>query len=183
MRGTFKRGFQVGNYTELFLSSPLGPPLDLSPIEAAFRPILGGMSLGFDAVPVNGFGNSNLDVEKVESVEIGYAGNFGSRMRISVDAYRNTMRNFISDLTPGINPAYPPYQAPAELPPGLKAALEQSLNAAIPGLTNLPNGRPQIVYSNGNVGLVTSRGVEVESAFQPHPEWSLAMSYTSFDFA
>ena len=60
--------------------------------------------------------------------------------------------------------------------------IEQTVNGAIPGLTNLPDGRPQIIYSNGNVGLVTSRGVEVEGAFRPQPEWALGASYTWFDF-
>jgi outer membrane receptor protein involved in Fe transport len=117
LRVSFDRGFQVGNYTELFLSSPLAAPLDLSSIDAAFAPVTGGVSLGFAAVPVNAFGNPNLDVEKVKSVDAGYVGSFGSRVRLSVDVYRTTMRDFISDLSPGINPAYPPYQAPAALPP------------------------------------------------------------------
>ena len=179
---TFRRGFQVGNYTELFLSSPLAPPVDLSAIEAVFAPILGDTSLGFAVVPVNAFGNSNLDVEKVKSIEVGYTASLGSRTRISIDAYRNTMRDFISDLTPGINPAYPAYQAPPSLPAASRAVIEQTVNALIPGLTNRPDGGPQIVYSYGNVGLVTSRGVEVEGAFRPRPEWSLEASYTRFDF-
>ena len=70
------------------------------------------MSLGFASVPISAIGNSNLDVEKVKSVEFGYVGSFGSRARISVDVYRNSMRDFISDLSPGINPAYPRTRPP-----------------------------------------------------------------------
>ena len=92
------------------------------------------------------------------------------------------MRDFITDILPGVNPSFPAYRAPAALPAALGAIIEQTVNAAIPGLTNLPNGRPQIVYSLANVGLVTSRGVEVEGAFRPRPEWLLATSYTRFDF-
>jgi outer membrane receptor protein involved in Fe transport len=182
LRVSFDRGFQVGNYTELFLSSPLAAPLDLGSLDAAFAPVLGGVSLGFGAVPVNAFGNPNLDVEKVKSVDVGYVGSFGSRVRLSVDVYRTTMRDFISDLSPGINPAYPAYQAPAALPPAIRAVIAQTVNGLIPGLTTLSNGRPQIVYSYGNVGLVTTRGVEVEGAFRPRPGWSLNASYTKFDF-
>ena len=40
----FNRGFQVGNYNELFVMLPLAPPIDLSMIEAAFAPFLGGQS-------------------------------------------------------------------------------------------------------------------------------------------
>jgi outer membrane receptor protein involved in Fe transport len=179
---SFKRGFQVGNYTELFLSSPLAAPVDLSAIENAFAPVLGGVSLGFDAVPVNAFGNSDLDVEKIKSVEVGYAGSLGSHARISVDVYRNSMQDFITDLLPGINPAYPNYQAPATLPAEIRLAVEQTVNAAVPGLTNLPNGRPQIVYSNGNAGRVISRGLEADAMFQLLPEWAIDTSYTWFDF-
>ncbi len=179
---TFKRGFQVGNYTELFLRSPLAPPLDLSAIDAALAPLTGGVPLGFDAVPVNAFGNANLDVEKVRSVEVGYVGSIGSRLRLSVDLYRNSMRDFISPLTPGINPAFAPYQAPAAVPAEVRDVVAQGLNAALPGLTNLPDGRPQIVYSNGNVGLVTSRGVEIEGTFRPRPNWLVETTYTWFDF-
>ena len=179
---SFNRGFQVGNYNELFVHLPLAPPLDLSAIDAAFAPFLGGTPLGFASVPIYAIGNSNLDVEKVKSVEVGYVGSFGSRARISVDVYRNSMRDFISDIVPGINPSFPAYRAPANLPAAVRTIIEQSVNAAIPGLTNLPNGYPQIVYSLGNVGLVTSRGVEVEGVLRPRSDLSVDTSYTWFDF-
>ena len=179
---SFNRGFQVANYNELFVNLPLALPLNLSAIDMGFAPFLGGASLGFDSVPILAIGNSNLDVEKVKSVEVGYVGRFGSRARVSVDVYRNSMRDFISDTLPGVNPAFPAYRAPAALPAALRAVIEQTVNTAIPGLTNLPNGRPQIVYSLGNVGLVTSRGLEAEGAFRLRPEWSLDASYTRFDF-
>jgi len=179
---SYSRGFQVGNYNELFVGIPLAPPLDLSAIESAFAPSLGGTSLGFNSVPVFAYGNPKLDVEKIKSYEVGYVGKFGSRARIGLDLYRNNMRDFITDIVPGVNPAYPAYRAPATLPASLRAVIEQTVNSALPGLTNLPNGGPQIVYSLGNVGLVTSRGVEAESAFRLWQGWSVDASYTLFDF-
>lgn len=179
---SFNRGFQVANYNELFVNIPLAVPLNLSSIDAAFAPFLGGASLGFDSVPVFAIGNSNLDVEKVKSVEIGYVGRIGARARITVDFYRNSMRDFISDTLPGVNPAFPAYRAPAAVPPAFRTVIEQTVNTALPGLTNLPNGRPQIVYSLANVGLVTSRGVEAEGAYRLLQEWMLEASYTWFDF-
>ena len=178
----YSRGFQVGNYTELFLRTPLAPPVDLSSIEAAFAPLTGGVALGFNSVPVTGIGNTNLKVEVVKSVEAGYVGSIGSRVKLSVDVYRNSMRDFISDLLPGINPAYPAYHAPSAIAAPVRAIIEQTVNGAIPGLTNLPDGRPQVVYSNANFGLVTSRGVEVGGSFRPRQEWSFDASYTFFDF-
>ena len=44
---SLNRGFQVGNYTELFLSSPLGPPIDLSAIEDGVRTHSGRRVPGF----------------------------------------------------------------------------------------------------------------------------------------
>jgi len=178
---SFNRGFQVANYNELFVNLPLALPLNLSAIDMAFAPFLGGATLGFDSVPVFAIGNSNLEVEKVKSVEVGYVGRVGSRARISVDVYRNSMRDFISDTLPGVNPAFPAYRAPAALPAALRTVIEQTVNTAIPGLTNLPNGRPQVVYSLANVGLVTNWGVEAEAAYRPLPEWSIDTSYTRFD--
>jgi outer membrane receptor protein involved in Fe transport len=179
---SYNSGFEVGNYNELFVHLPLAPPLDFSAIDAAFAPFLGGVPLGFASVPIYAIGNPNLDVEKVKSVEIGYVASLSSRARISVDVYRNSMRDFISDIVPGINPAYPPYSAPASVPAPLRTIIETTVNTAIPGLTNLPNGYPQIVYSLGNVGLVTSRGVELEGVVRPQREWSVDASYTRFDF-
>lgn len=181
-RASFNRGFQVGNYTELFLSVPLAPPADLSGIESALAPMLGDVALGLGAVPILAIGNPELNVERVQSIEAGYTGTFGGRAQVGVSVYRNRMRDFISDLLPGINPAYPPYQAPASLPEPGRTLIEATLNAALPGLTNLADGRPRIVYSNANVGLVTSRGVEVEGQVRPRPDWMMHASYTWFDF-
>ena len=176
------RGFQVGNYTELFLNVPLAPPLNLSAFDAAFAPLTGGIALGFNAVPIVAIGNSRLDVETITAVEAGYVAVFGSWARLGINVYRNRMRDFISDLAPGINAAYPPYRAPSAIDAASRAIIEQTVNAALPGLTNLASGHPQIVYSNSNVGLVTSRGVELEVAVRPRPEWTIDGSSTWFDF-
>jgi outer membrane receptor protein involved in Fe transport len=181
-RVSYSRGFQVANYNEFFVSTPLAAPIDLSAIEGAFAPFLGEVSLGFDSVPVFALGNSNLDVEKIKSIEAGYVGRLGTRTRVSIDVYRNSMRDFISDILPGINPAFPAYRAPSQLSPALQTAIEQTVNPLLPGLTNLPSGRPQIVYSLGNVGLVTSRGVEAEASFRLWRGWLLDTSYTWFGF-
>ena len=138
-RAAANRGFQVGNYTELFLNVPAAPPVDLSAIEAALAPVLNGVPLGLESVPIFAIGNSDLDVEKITSFEVGYAATY-SRGRVSIDVYRNRMRDFISDLLFGVNPAYPPYQAPAALPPASREIVEATLNGLVPGLTNAANG-------------------------------------------
>lgn len=178
----YNHGFQVGTYTELYLRVPAAPPLDLSALESALAPVLGGTSLGFEAVPIFAIGNPNLEVERVRSLEAGYTGAFGARGRIGVDVYRNVMRDFISDLLFGINPDYPAYQAPAALAPAARALVEQTVNGLLPGLTNRDDGGPQIVISNANTGLVHSRGIELSAGYRPLTALWLDGSYAWFDF-
>jgi len=182
LRVSYNRGFQVGTYTELDLSIPAAAPLDLSALEAALAPVLGGVKLGLDFVPVYAIGNQNLTVEKIQSLEYGYTGAFGSRALVSVDFYQNYMRDFISDLLPGINPQYPAYQAPASLSPAARAAVEHVLNETLPGLTNRADGGPQIVYSNNNTGRVRSRGVETSLEYRPTTRLGVDANYAWFGF-
>jgi len=177
----FSRGFEVGNYNELYVNTPIAPPYDLSQLEVALAPVLGGTSLGFSSVPVLAIGNPNLDVEKIETFEAGYRGKLGSRLSLSAAVYRSRMRDFITDILPGVNPAFPPYKAPAQLPDVSRAIVEQVVNKIL-GMTNLANGDPAIVYSLGNVGLVNTRGAEGDVGFNLGKGWSLDSSYTWFDF-
>src|SRR5262249_52440040 len=68
------------------------------------------------------------------------------------------------------------------LPGAIRTLIEQTVNPALPGLTNLPDGRPQIVYSTGNVGLVTSRGMEASAAIRLPAGFLVEGAYTLFDF-
>ncbi|MFQ5536983.1 MAG: TonB-dependent receptor domain-containing protein [Gemmatimonadota bacterium] len=45
-------------------------------------------------------GNKDLDPERVRSFEVGYRGLFADRLRVSVDAFRQKLDGFISDLVP-----------------------------------------------------------------------------------
>ena len=182
LRFGYNRGFQVGTYPTLFLNVPAGPPADLSLLEAALSPLLGGARLGFETVPVFAIGNPDLDVEKIQSLELGYTGAFGSRGRIGVEYYQNYMRDFITDLSFGVNPRYPAYRAPAPLPAAVRAIVEQTVNNLVPGLTNRVDGGPQIVLSNGNTGRVESRGIEVSGGYRPVPGLWFDANYTWFDF-
>lgn len=182
LRVTFNQAFQVGNYTEIFLSVPAAAPLDLSAIEAALAPFLGGVPLGLQFVPILAFGNRNLDIEKIQSFEIGYHGVLGARAFLTVDYYRNSMEDFISDLVPGINPSFPPYRAPAALPPEVAAIVEGVINSTLPGTTNGPAGELLLVLSNANTGEVDSQGIELSLGLQPTPRWLVELASSWFDF-
>lgn len=181
VRVSANRAFQVANYAELFVSVPAGPPLNLSGLEAAFAPLLGGTSLGFRSVPLLVKGNEQLKVETIRAIDAGYRGLIGGRAFVTIDVYRNVMRNFITDALPGLNPAYPAWTAPASLPPPVRPILEGAINGAVPGLTNL-GGATALVLSLGNTGRVTSSGVEVGLQWQVHPRVTADATYSAFTF-
>jgi outer membrane receptor protein involved in Fe transport len=179
---SFNRAFQVANYGEQFARVPAGPPLDLSGVEQQLAPLLGGTTLGLNFVPVFALGNENLRVESVRNVEVGYKRLFGTHAFVTADYYHNWMKDFITELLPGINPAFPPYVAPSSLPAAARTAIAAALNGAIPGLTNTPDSKPEIVFSYGNSGDVTSQGIELGGTAMFLNNWQFNLSTSWFDF-
>ncbi len=196
LRVTYAEAFQTPNYSEYFLRAPVAPPLTgLAAVETALAPYLGGVPLGFGSVPILAVGNPTLDVEEISSYEAGYTGIFGRRAYVTVDYYRNDIKNFVTDLigriqpTLGgnINPAFGPYQPPSELP----AAIQQLLLATLQGalgpsfyiLSNAPDGSPILAaVSYVNFGKVETQGVEVGAHYYATPQWQLDFTYSWFDF-
>jgi outer membrane receptor protein involved in Fe transport len=183
VRASYGRAFQVGNYGELFTRVPVGTPLDLSQVEAQLAPLLGGVSLGLNSVPILALGNEHLFVEKVRSFEAGYQRLLGVRGIFTFDYYRNRMQDFITQLLPGVNPSYPAYRAPTVLPQQVRSIVEGVLNPALPGLTNDPSGNPLIVLSFGNAGLVDSQGIEAGVTTGIRNHWQVGLTYSWFDFS
>lgn len=186
VRLTYNRAFQVPNYSEFFLRVPAAAPVNLSAIENAFRPALGGVSLGFSAIPVLALGNSALEVEKIETAEIGYSGIFGGKVFVTADYYESQIEDFVTDLLPAVNPAYPRYQVPAGVNPAVAAqilgALQRNLPPTLfPALTNI-NGTPAFVLSYTNAGKVDTRGVDLGMNYYLTNAWLLDASYSWFDF-
>jgi outer membrane receptor protein involved in Fe transport len=175
--------FEAPNYAELFLFVPAGRPVDLSPVEAAFGSLLGGVPLGLNSVPVLGIGNEHLRVERIRSVQAGYKRVFHSRTAITLDYYRNWMRDFVTDLVPGVDPDYGPYHAPAALPPLIRALVSDTVNQLVPGMTNGPNDAPWIVYSQANVGHVSSQGVEASASGWLGNSWQYDANYSWFYYS
>jgi outer membrane receptor for ferrienterochelin and colicins len=181
LRVSANRAFQVANYAELFVSVPAGAPINLSGLENAFRPLLGGTSLGFSAVPLLVRGNEDLKVETIRAIEGGYSGLIGGKAFVTIDIYRNVMRDFITDALAGLNPAYPKWVAPAGVPASTRATVEGAINSSVAGLTNL-NGSPAIVLSLANTGRVTSYGTELGLKWQLTPRVTVDGTYSAFKF-
>ena len=62
--------------------------------------LAGGTTCGFGTTPILAVGNANLDLEEVQSTEIGYSGILGNKAFLTVDYYQSENERFISDLLP-----------------------------------------------------------------------------------
>jgi outer membrane receptor protein involved in Fe transport len=204
-RFTANRAFQTPNYSEFFLRVPAGQPRNLLALEmglrqpTAFGPVLGGVPVGTlftssASVPVTARGNPNLDVEKVTAFELGYKGQLGRRVFVTVDGFINRLTDFVTDLLPAplVNPQYVPWTAPTQVPDAYKTALQDAvrsqLAAADPtgfapnALTRLADGSTAFVVSYGNAGKVDEKGIEFGAEIAVTNEIRLGGNYTFFDW-
>ncbi len=189
LRYSYNEAFQRPNYSELFLAAPAGAPVNLAgaaaanPAAAALAPFL--QSLGFGPLPLLARGNPNLDVEKVRSHELGYAGIYGGKMFVTVDLYKSNLKNFVTDLLPGVNTAFTPYTVPGTVPGPVAAGINGFLTAALganrAGLTTV-NGNPALVFSYTNAGEVDTQGGEIAINYYLTNNWLIDANFSLFDF-
>jgi outer membrane receptor protein involved in Fe transport len=191
-RFTVNRAFQTPNYSEFFLAAAAGLQ-NLSALEAGLRqhpqlgPALAGVPNGqlftnSATVPILARGNRNLDVEKTIGYEVGWKGVLSSRAYVTVDAYMNNIKDFVTDLLQGVNPEYAFWTSPDAVPQQARGALEGAVAAQVPGLHRLANGQTAIVLSYTNEGEVDQKGVDVGVGFQLTPEIRLDGTFSWFDF-
>jgi outer membrane receptor for ferrienterochelin and colicins len=190
IRYGYNEAFQRPNYSELFLAAPAGAPANLAgaaslnPQTAPLAPVLA--QLGFGPMPILARGNAALDVEKVKSHEVGYAGIFGGRLFMTLDLYKSRMSDFVTDLLPGVNQtAYPTYTVPSTLPApvaaGVSAFLAGALGPNRVGVTTI-NGAPALVLSYTNAGEVDTQGAEIAFNYYVTNNWILDFNYSRFEF-
>ena len=200
LRVTMNRAFLTPNLNALFQASPAGPGVEnLTAIEAKLRadpsvgPALaavpnGALFTNSAAVPESTLGNPLLVPQTVISYEVGYKGQLGRRVFITLDAYDAHMESFTTAALPGANPAYPPWTAPNEVLPADRPAVESAVRSALKpnfakGLTRLPDGTSAIVNSYGNLGTVDEWGVELGSSVSLTSALTVSASYTWFKCA
>lgn len=193
-RIAYNHAFKSPTLSERFVHVPIAPPVDLSALEAALSPLLGGVRLGFGSIPLLGVGNESLSVETIRGIELGYNAVVGSRAFLTASYYRNTLENFTTALLPQLgtsfgrlNPRYGPYQPPSQLPGAAAGAVVAALQGAIPTLypimSNDADGSPIfVVISNRNYGRVRTQGLELGLHYTPSPGWMWTASYNHFDF-
>jgi outer membrane receptor protein involved in Fe transport len=200
-RFTVNRAFQTPSVLEYKLRVPAAAPANLYQLEQGLRAsALGPALIGVPdsqlfttsaAVPVLALGNTDLDVEHVTSFELGWKGQAGSKLYLTVDGYYSKLTDFVTDLLPGINPNYGPWTAPPEVPQQFHAALEQAVQQqlvgagqllAAAGMTRIAGDSTAIVVSYGNAGEATEYGIELGAGYRLTDEIEIQANYTLFDF-
>lgn len=198
-RLTYNAAFQTPNYSEFYLRVTAAAPINLALLEGGLRqnpqlgPALQGVPNGTlfttsNAVPVFARGNAALDVEKTHSWELGYKGALDPKTFVTVDGYVSNIKNFVTDLLPGVNPAFPYWTPPAAVPAQAQAALVGAVKgalagtAAATGLTRTENGNTAVVLSYTNAGNVDQKGIDIGIGRQLTSEIGVKASFSWFDF-
>ncbi len=187
VRFTYNQAFQVGNYSEFFLQADVAAPADLSALEGFCAPF--GVDCGFTRpTRVLGLGNSNLDVERIRTWEIGYSGILASKAYFTMDYYNSKSDNFITDLLPNlgtslgrINPEFGAWQGPE----GLPAPVEAAIRAVAPPIlsNNFDGSNILAAVSYTNFGEVDTQGIDIGLNYYFTDDWTFSFSYSWFDFS
>ncbi|HEU5219700.1 MAG TPA: TonB-dependent receptor [Gemmatimonadales bacterium] len=212
-RFTINRAFQTPNYSEFYLRAAAAAPANFTALETALRasplaPVLAGVPVGklfsfttptaatvptSASVPVFASGNAKLDVETTLGFEVGYRGDLSPSVYFTLDVYANRIRNFVTDLLPGVNPAFPYWTAPTQVPAANRAALVDAVRNALlsspasvlagRGLTRTEDGNSAILVSYTNAGKVKQWGLEGGAGWQMTRTLRTDGTLTLFDYS
>jgi len=134
LRASFNKAFQSPNYSELYLY------------------------IKHPTSAVAYLGNDNLAVEKITGYEIGYKAILTGNVYVTLDLFYNQLKDFITDLGPGLNPKYP-----------------QPI--ILPGDTVLRN-----IWSYTNAGKVNEYGSEISVNYYVTDNLSVETNFSYFNF-
>lgn len=213
-RFTINRAFQTPNYSEFYLRAAAAAPANFAALEAALRasplgPVLAGVpdgklfsvvqptaatASGSSSVPILASGNNKLDVETTLGFEVGYRSDVSPSVYVTIDAYYNRIKNFVTDLLPGVNPTQFPYwTAPNQVPAGNRAALVTAVRNALlsnpasvtagRGLTRTEDGGTAVVVTYANAGKVEQWGLEGGAGWQLSRTLRTDGTVTLFDYS
>jgi iron complex outermembrane receptor protein len=185
------RGFWAPSYILMFVRVPVNSA-DLRPLESSLRsgtlgPALsevpeGELFTNSASVPIWSIGNQDARVERVTSFELGYKGQLGDQLFLTLDGYYERHSDFLTVALPGVNSDIPPWSAPDAVPIEAREELERQVAAADEalGLTRLPDGTTIIASSSTNAGTVDVLGIELGGRMHLTPELRVDGSYAYF---
>jgi outer membrane receptor for ferrienterochelin and colicins len=206
-RFSVNRAFQTPNYSEFFLQVPVAAPSG-SPAQleggiqqyyAALRaslpaPALAGLQITDDlpwnfspSTPALALGNADLKVEKVTGWEFGYKGSLSNKAYITADFYLNKLKDFVTDLLPGVNGAYPSFGLADEVDVSAElTAIDQRIQALQQGGLITPTQAAQLrapipTLLGGYAQLQAGTRIQGANALATLPDGSRAvvLSYTN----
>ena len=185
-RFTYNEAFQVANYSEFFLQADVQRPADLSALEPICAQF--GISCGFtNPTRVLGLGNSDLNVEKIRTFEVGYSGIFAGKAFFTIDYYNSRADDFITDLLPNVgtplgrvNPNFGAWEGPEGLPAPAEALI-RSLAPAILS-NNFDGSNILAAVSYTNFGEVDTQGIDLGLNYYFLQDWTLSFNYSWFDW-
>jgi outer membrane receptor protein involved in Fe transport len=195
IRASYNRAFRSPSYINNFLDQDISfpEPTDLRPLAPFLPPPIASLIPGEPFfLTVNNFGNSALEEEDIEALELAYTASFGGRTTVSLAVYRNDTDSNINFVPVIPNPEFPqglpglefydpanPARGigadtfqPVTLDPVLMAALTQVPPPAGPILL------PSKVATYLNLGPIRNQGFEAGVQHQFSPELSGYVNYS-----
>jgi outer membrane receptor protein involved in Fe transport len=196
LRISANRAFQTPNFSEFFLYANAGAPT-ASPfnLEKALESFFAtGTQIGTTGLPTDlpwnfdaqtrvlALGNASLGVETITGYEAGYRMAFDRGGYLTIDAYWNDTRDFVTDLLPNVNPAYPQYRydAGGTNVPAYLSAIETRAGALPPGA--IPDDQRQQIIAGAqalrrNYDALVAGTQPLLALVDGHP--TLVVSYTN----
>ncbi len=162
-RVTVNRSFLRPSYPDLYRRSPAGAPVPFVRIDSLVSAQTGVARLGVQSLPQWNLGNPDIGVESAVSYEFGYKGILGRSLYVTLDAYLNQRRNFISVPLGGLAPqVYQPVRyGNAQADSILRAELNKINPAYFSRLAYDRDGTPALIITPTNIAEVIEQGVEL----------------------
>ena len=185
VRFTYNRAFLAPNIAQIFLQFPAVPaPADLSGFNALCTPF--GVDCGFGITPILALGNEGLDVETIQTWEVGYQGVLAGRAFLTLDYYRSYSQDTVTSLLPQlgtalgrVNPRFGPWEAPA----GLPDATADLIRGIVPILSNNTDGSNILAAASlTNFGPIDGQGIDFGLNYFFRGGWRSAFTYSWFDY-
>ncbi len=163
VRLTVNRSFLRPSYPDLYRRSPAGAPLPFARIDSLVSAQTGVPRLGINSLPQWNLGNPTVGVESAVSYEFGYKGVIGRSLYITLDAYVNQRRNFISVPLGGLAPnVYRPVRYGNQRADSILRAELNKLNPTyFDRLAYDRDGTPALIITPTNIAEVIERGLEL----------------------